>query len=558
MARNAAMHNRKNGRPASCLLPLLLGDLCLRVRATRAGVKACKSKGSIDRPVPARHSMICSSIEHNLATTYKGNTHAPRGALHSRVSQETGQRGNETRSMPPKRDTLRGHGKMALTVGPCLEDPASWLLQDSSLREVTLLALFGEEVSRERLSCSVYLAGHFRKNQIFHHEEKRHGSTNGEADGKHATQRTSSLASCCDGKVKRQQNLKEDGMAAVRRGSCRTSCSGKEPHRKIQKSFAKIDHCQGNLKHRRHPFHRSTNTQLQPQINEHLVLKGGPRIPLAIGYPSLGILTLRPWFYLAVVLPLSNGKTTILVFGDIFTRACHLVVVNKLPTALEKTIRLFNEVWVGSGGDGGDQSVSSPPGQTLARSQTAWLGEAGGSVMVAHHLEIEGQKAAGPDNIPGRVLRECADQLADVLTDIFNISLSCTIVPICFKTTTIVPMPKKFKVSCLNDYSPVALTSIIMKCFKKLVMRHVKTQLPPSLDPLQFAYRSNHSTDNAISTTCHLALTYLDKKGTYVRMLFIDFSSAFNTIVSQHLIGKLSLLGLNTSLLQLDPGLLDW
>ncbi|KAK1788124.1 hypothetical protein P4O66_016581, partial [Electrophorus voltai] len=45
-----------------------------------------------------------------------------------------------------------------------------------------------------------------------------------------------------------------------------------------------------------------------------------------------------------------------------------------------------------------------------------------------------------------------------------------------------------------------------------------------------------------------LALTHLDKKGTYVRMLFIDFSSAFNTIVPQHLIGKLSLLGLNTSL----------
>ncbi|KAK1806797.1 hypothetical protein P4O66_005278 [Electrophorus voltai] len=103
-------------------------------------------------------------------------------------------------------------------------------------------------------------------------------------------------------------------------------------------------------------------------------------------------------------------------------------------------------------------------------------------------------------------------------------------------------------VSCLNDYRPIALTSIIMKCFERLVMRHIKTQLPPSLDPLQFAYCSNRSTDDAISTTLHLALTHLDKKGTYVRMLFIDFSSAFNTIVPQHLIGKLSLLGLNTSL----------
>ncbi|KAK1787377.1 hypothetical protein P4O66_002869 [Electrophorus voltai] len=76
---------------------------------------------------------------------------------------------------------------------------------------------------------------------------------------------------------------------------------------------------------------------------------------------------------------------------------------------------------------------------------------------------VNPRKAAGPDNIPGRVLRECADQLADVLTDIFNISLSCIVVPTCFKTTTIVPVPKKSTVSCLNDYRIVALTSIIMK-----------------------------------------------------------------------------------------------
>ncbi|KAI5092869.1 hypothetical protein C0J45_17260 [Silurus meridionalis] len=46
----------------------------------------------------------------------------------------------------------------------------------------------------------------------------------------------------------------------------------------------------------------------------------------------------------------------------------------------------------------------------------------------------------------------------------------------------------------------------------------------------------------------HLTLTHLDNKDTYVQMMFIDFSSAFNTIIPQHLIEKLSLLGLNTSL----------
>ncbi len=64
----------------------------------------------------------------------------------------------------------------------------------------------------------------------------------------------------------------------------------------------------------------------------------------------------------------------------------------------------------------------------------------------------------------------------------------------------------------------------------------------------QFAYRPNRSTDDAISSTLHLALTHLENKDSYVRMLFIDFSSAFNTIIPQQLINKLNLLGLNNSL----------
>ncbi|KAK3573093.1 hypothetical protein QTP86_013014 [Hemibagrus guttatus] len=102
---------------------------------------------------------------------------------------------------------------------------------------------------------------------------------------------------------------------------------------------------------------------------------------------------------------------------------------------------------------------------------------------------VNPRKSAGPDNVPGRVLRECAEQLVDIFTDIFNIFLSSTVVPTCLKTTTIVPVPKKSTVSCLNDYHPLALTPIVMKCFKRLVMRHIKTQIPPSLDHLQFAPR---------------------------------------------------------------------
>ena len=129
---------------------------------------------------------------------------------------------------------------------------------------------------------------------------------------------------------------------------------------------------------------------------------------------------------------------------------------------------------------------------------------------------------------------------------IFNLSHSA--VPTCFKIATIVPVPKKAKVTELNDYRPVALTSVIMKCFERRVKGHITSTLPATLDPFQFVYRPNRSTDDAIAITLHIALSYLDKRNTYVRMLFIDYSSAFNTIVPSKLIFKLEALCLNPAL----------
>ncbi len=159
------------------------------------------------------------------------------------------------------------------------------------------------------------------------------------------------------------------------------------------------------------------------------------------------------------------------------------------------------------------------------------------------------RKAAGPDGITGRVLRSCADQLAGLFTSIFNESLATSVIPTSFKKSVIIPVPKNSKPSCLNDYRPVALTSTVMKVFERLLKKHICSSIPATLDPLQFAYRPNRSTDDAISQVLHSSLTHIDSKnGNYVRLLFIDYSSAFNTIVPTKLAVKLSDLGLNTSL----------
>ncbi|KAI3355175.1 hypothetical protein L3Q82_017875 [Scortum barcoo] len=158
---------------------------------------------------------------------------------------------------------------------------------------------------------------------------------------------------------------------------------------------------------------------------------------------------------------------------------------------------------------------------------------------------INPRKAAGPDNISGRVLKGCAYQLTEVLTDIFNTSLQQAVVPTCLKTATIIPIPKTSTVTGLNDYRPVALTPIVMKCFERLVMAHIKDCVDVTVDPHQYAYRKNRSTEDAISSVVHTALTHLENKDSYVRLLFVDFNSAFNTIIPQTLVQKLTTLGLS-------------
>jgi hypothetical protein len=54
-----------------------------------------------------------------------------------------------------------------------------------------------------------------------------------------------------------------------------------------------------------------------------------------------------------------------------------------------------------------------------------------------------------------------------------------------------------------------------MKCFERLVMTHINTLIPDTLDPLQFAYCPNRSTDEAISIALHTALSHLEKRNTY-------------------------------------------
>jgi hypothetical protein len=115
-----------------------------------------------------------------------------------------------------------------------------------------------------------------------------------------------------------------------------------------------------------------------------------------------------------------------------------------------------------------------------------------------------------------------------------------------FKRYILIFLARKVGITTLNDGSPL---SVMMKCFERLVILTHINIIPDTLHQLQFAYCPNRSTYGTISNALHTALSHLDKRGNNCeRMLFIDNSSAFNTIVPSKLITKLETPGLNTSL----------
>ncbi len=95
-----------------------------------------------------------------------------------------------------------------------------------------------------------------------------------------------------------------------------------------------------------------------------------------------------------------------------------------------------------------------------------------------------------------------------------------------------------------------SLTSVAMKSFERLVLAYLKDTTGPLLDPLQFAYRANRSVDDAVNMGLHFIMQHLDRPGSYLRILFVDFSSAFNTIILDTLQNKLTQLSVPTSICQ--------
>ncbi len=164
-------------------------------------------------------------------------------------------------------------------------------------------------------------------------------------------------------------------------------------------------------------------------------------------------------------------------------------------------------------------------------------------------LVVNSSKTCGPDNIPGRLLKEFAYLFAEPVAKIFNMSLSSGIVPNIWKDSHITPIPKVKQPTDEADTRPISLTPCLSKVLEDFVVRWMISDVRNNIDVQQFGSLKGSSTTYCLLDMLHCWLSHLDSTGHFLRICFMDFAKAFDRIGHNILIQKLVDIGVRRSLI---------
>ena len=104
-------------------------------------------------------------------------------------------------------------------------------------------------------------------------------------------------------------------------------------------------------------------------------------------------------------------------------------------------------------------------------------------------------KACGPDNIPSRILKECADTIAPALSCIFSRSVQTGQLHSDWLTANSSSVFKKGDRGKAENSRPISLTSVACKLLEHIICRHLRAHLEKNniLSDRNHVLRSGHS-----------------------------------------------------------------
>ena len=151
--------------------------------------------------------------------------------------------------------------------------------------------------------------------------------------------------------------------------------------------------------------------------------------------------------------------------------------------------------------------------------------------------------ATGYDNLPYWFLKITADFLYKTITQLFNMSVNQCAVPKQWKKAEIHPIPKVSQPKELAEYRPISITPVLSRMAEKIITRNHFSKIYSGIHKNdfddQYAFRPGGSTTAAIIAILH-TISIMLENNTYVRLIALDFSKAFDTIRHHILFNKLS------------------
>ena len=153
-------------------------------------------------------------------------------------------------------------------------------------------------------------------------------------------------------------------------------------------------------------------------------------------------------------------------------------------------------------------------------------------------------KATGPDELPYRVLKETAEQIAPIITHIFQQSYNTSKLPNDWLQALVTPIHKKSLKSNPANYRPISLTCILCKVMEHIIVSNIWKHLHKHGIILHFqhGFQSGLSCESQLIETVHDWMTALDNK-TQIDAILLDFAKAFDKVPHKRLLSKLTSYG---------------
>ena len=152
--------------------------------------------------------------------------------------------------------------------------------------------------------------------------------------------------------------------------------------------------------------------------------------------------------------------------------------------------------------------------------------------------EVNPNKAAGPDGIHGKILKNCAVSLAYPLSVIFRVSYNSGMIPKDWKLANVVPVYKKGSKTSVENYRPISLTSLVMKIFEKIIRDELMMRCETLLGKSQHGFLPNKScTTQLINFADNVSQALNQSLRTDI--VYFDFAKAFDSVNHDIILKKL-------------------